>query len=498
MSAGDAAGAVSSLAAALGIWRGRAGQDLPADTPLHRRLAVLDDHRLAVFEDYVQARMALDPHADVIPELRHHLAHAPLRERAWGQLMLALYRTGDAAAALSAYADARAVLRTDLGVEPGPELRTLHRAILRRAPDLSPEPAAAPVPAPSAAPARQLPPDLPTFVGREDVLAALDAALRAAATGEGPPVVAVSGVGGVGKSAVALRAARRAADAFPDGQVWVDLRGSQPRLQHLSAGEALGRVLRALGVPAGQVLPSTDERAAQFRALVAGRRVLVVADNALDAVHVRPLLAPGGGSALLLTSRRRVATLDGAVQVEVEPMDEGCGLALLGVLAGTDRVAAERWAADEIVRRCAGLPVALRVVGARLASRPDWLLAPLAEKLAGPAVLDELSYEDLSLRACLAAGYEPLSVADPVAARAYRLIGTMSSGAATPRGVARWLGVTVPTAERVLERLVDARLLEGERPGRYRMPELPHRYAAELAAASEPGRRRARVPAGCR
>jgi DNA-binding SARP family transcriptional activator len=488
--AGDPATALSCLAAALGIWRGQAGQDLPADSPLHGRFAVLDHGRLAVFEDYVQARMALDPHADVVPDLRRHLGLAPLRERAWAQLMLALYRAGDVAAALAAYAEARTVLREDLGIEPGPELGSLQRAILDRAPALSAPASRAGPAAPAYAPARvprQLPPEQPTFVGREDEVAALESALRAAARGDGPPVIGVSGSGGVGKSAVALCAAHRAADAFPDGQAWIDLRGSQRRLSQLSAGEALGRVLRALGVPAGEVLPTTDERAAQYRALVAGRRLLVVADNALDAAHVRPLIVPGGGSALLVTSRRGLATVDGAVSIRVGPMADASALTLLGLLAGPGRVAAERREAHRLIRWCAGLPLTLRIVGARLASRPDRPLASLADKLAdGPTVLDELTYEDLSMRTCLDAGYQPLTTGDEVGARAFRLLGTLPAGEVSPVSVARWLAVPVPAAERILERLVDAQLLEYLRPGRYRMPDLVHRYAAELGTVDDP------------
>src|SRR5256886_1514533 len=486
---------------------------LDANRPVSLRLAAMDDQRVAALEDYVQARMALGPRADVVPELRHHLALHPLRERAWGQLMLALYRAGDPAAALTAYGDARAVLREDLGIEPGAELSVLQRAILDRSPILSGRPLvcvpivsgptgaeptlaagrATGVPhrldgTPLAGFPHHLPPDPAPFLDRAGALAALDRALRAA-VGEGPPVVVVSGSGGVGKSAVAVHAARLAADAFAGGQVWVDLHGTQSRLRHLSAGEALGRVLRAPRVPPGDRLPTTDARAAQDPSVLTGRRVLVVVDNAVDAAHVRPLIPPGAGSALLVTSRSRMATLDGSVQVEIEPMSDHSALALLAALAGPDRVAAQPQEAHQLVRRCAGLPPALRIVGARPASRPEWPLALLADPVTGgPALLDELSYEDLSLRACFDAGYQPLSMSDEMAARAFRLLGTLPSGESVPHSVARWLGIGVQTAERILERLVDARLLDYVRPGRYRVPALLHRYAADPAAAGGPVR----------
>jgi DNA-binding SARP family transcriptional activator len=481
---GDFATAAASLTAALDTWRGAVGDDLPTGTSLARRFVALEDQRLSVLEDCVQARMAVEPYADVVPELRRHLAGHPLRERAWGQLMLALYRSGDPAAALAAYGQARAVFRDDLGVELGPELRALQQAVLTRAAHLSPPSAVHPAGErrsgrrPGAP--RQLPPHPAVFIGRADALAALD---RALTPGDARSVITISGEGGVGKSALALCAVKAAAQRFPDGRVWVDLRGNRAGTPRLSTGEALARALRALGVPAGDVLPTIDERAAQYRFALAQRRVLVLLDNAVDAAHVRALVPAEPGSAVLVTSRRRLATLDATTHLALAPMPDTEALALLVALAGVDRVAAEPLAVDQLVRRCAGLPLALRIVGARLASRPNWPLAHLANRLTdGPALLDELSHEDLSLRACFEAGYQPLAAADEDAGRAFRLLGTLPPGDLTAHQVTRRLGVGAGEAGPVLERLVDAQLLHCVRPGQYRIPELLHRYAAELAA----------------
>jgi hypothetical protein len=286
----------------------------------------------------------------------------------------------------------------------------------------------------------------------------------------------------VGKSAIVQRAAQRAAGRFPDGQVWIDLRGNRSRVQRVGTGEALARALRALGVPAADIALTTDERAARYRPALSELRVLVLLDNAVDAAHVRPFVPAGSGSAVLVTSRRSLATLDTATHLEVGPMPDASALELLGALAGADRVAAEPDGADQLVRRCAGLPLALRIAGARLASRPQWTLAQFAGKLAGgPALLDELTYEDLSVRACFHAGYQPLAAAEPEAARVFRLLGVLPAGEVVPYTVARRVGAGIERVTRILERLVDARLLECVRTGQYRLPGLLHHYAAELA-----------------
>ncbi|WP_238453458.1 AfsR/SARP family transcriptional regulator [Micromonospora sp. ATA51] len=304
----EPAGAIATLTAALEQWRGASGDGLPRGTALDNRWASLDEQRLQVFEELAEARLAAGQHGDLLPELRGHLAAHPLRERAWGQLMLALYRCGDVPAALTVYRDARAVLDEQLGIEPGEDLATLHRAMLDRAPELSYVPVVvAPTPPPTAEvrPAvgwtvpRELPADLVTFVGRTretaDVVDTVGGAKAAA--------VVVTGAAGSGKTALAVRAAHAVAGGFPDGQVFVDLgyRNS------VTPGEVLARVLRALGVAPADVPGNTDERAGWFRSLAAGRRFLLVVDGVTRAAQVRPLLPAGPGPALIVVGQRRSA-----------------------------------------------------------------------------------------------------------------------------------------------------------------------------------------------
>ena len=259
----DPAGAIDTLTSALAWWRGPSGEGLPRSTALDNRWAALDEQRLQVFEELTEARLAAGEHAHLLSDLRAHLAAHPLRERAWGHLMLALYRCGDVPAALTVYRDARAVLDEQLGLEPGAELARLHRAMLDRAPELSyvePEAcltASAPVrdlrPAVGWAVPRELPADPLTYVARTGETADVVAAL----TAEAPAAVVVTGAPGSGKTTLAVRAGHTVSALFPRQEVFVDL-GYRTSV---TAGEVLARVLRALGVPAADVPEKTDERA---------------------------------------------------------------------------------------------------------------------------------------------------------------------------------------------------------------------------------------------
>jgi DNA-binding SARP family transcriptional activator len=485
---GDPATAAGLLGDALSCWRGPAGDGLVGGTALERRFVAMDEQRLGVVEDRVEALLRLGRHAEAVTDLRRHLARHALRERAWGQLMLALYRSGNAAAALTAYLDARAALRNQLGVEPGPALNGLQRAILDRDPALSDpidgrDRSVSTGSPPALAVPHELPPYPAIFVGRGDALAELSHALRVAMRGGGPAVVAVSGVAGSGKSALVTRGAHLAAADFPDGQVYLDLRASRsPAAVPTSAGEVLGRVLRTLGgrCAAGA---GTGELAAEYRSVLAGRRMLILVDNAMDATQVRPLVPADPGTVLLVTSRRRLTTMDGVIAVELEPMPAADGMDMLSALAAAHRVAAEPGAARKLVDRCAGLPLVVRIVGARLARRPGWPLAFLVARLAhAPALLDELTCDDLSLRACFEADYRYLAAVDEPAALALRLLGALPAVEHAPYQLALGLGLSPELAGPVLERLVDARLLSCPRPGRYGLPELLHAYAAEFSA----------------
>ncbi|MEU5943244.1 AfsR/SARP family transcriptional regulator [Micromonospora sp. NPDC047548] len=494
----DPAGAVATLTAALAHWRGASGDGLPRGTALDNRWASLDEQRLQVFEELAEARLAAGEHQHLLTELRGHLAAQPLRERAWGQLMLALYRCGDVPAALTVYRDARAVLDEQLGIEPGEELASMHRAMLDRASELAYTPPCAPIatatppPAPTVAAAppptsparpaggagwavpRELPAGLVTFVGRgretSEVVTTLRGTTRAA--------VVVTGAFGSGKTALAVRAAHAVAADFPDGQVFVDLGNRTP----VTSGEVLGRVLRALGVAPADVPENTDERAGWFRSLVAGRRLLLVVDGVTRAAQVRPLLPAGPGPALVVIGQRRLGSLDGVRRVSLRPLVAADARDLLVALAGPERLAVVPAATGELVRLCTGSVLALRVAGTRLAARPDMSVGALVGQLAdGRERLDLLDYEDLSVRASLATVVAAVRSDDEAAARLLTLLGAAPDALRRPERVARQLGITGTRLRRTLDDLLDAHLVQRDEPGGYRLPALVREYAAELA-----------------
>jgi len=413
----DPATAAERFGQALELWRGA-----PLSGPGHGRVLamtaeILQEQRIGVTEDRFAALLDLGRHEEAARGLRRHLTGHPLRERAWAQLMTALYRQGDSAGALAAYADARAALAEGLGIDPGEELRALHQTVLHRDP-LSPPRRPEETPGPP----RQLPRATPFFVGRATELAAIRAALDGVR--HRPVAVAVHGPGGVGKSALVLCAAHAAAGEFPDGQLYADLHGATLTSAPVSVATVLARFLRGLGVSPAEISGDPDEDAGRLRSVLAGRRVLMVLDNAADAEQVTPLLPATAGCAVLITSRRPLGPLDAAV-LPLPPLSEAEAVCLLAELIGPGRVRAEPEAAARVVRHGDRLPLAVRVAGARLAARPGWPVALLADRLDDDAArLDELCHGDQAVRACLRVGYRDLSAADPVAARALRLAGT--------------------------------------------------------------------------
>ncbi|MFL6072670.1 MAG: ATP-binding protein [Mycobacteriales bacterium] len=348
-------------------------------------------------------------------------------------------------------------------------------------------PAAGSTPAVPAPPVpRQLPPDLANFVGRHDALKELDE-LAAAAGGVALAVTVIVGPAGVGKTALAVRWAHRVADRFPDGQLHLDLRGHGPD-RPVPATTALARLLHALGVPPGQVPVDLDEQSALYRSLMAGRRMLVLLDNAASAEQVRPLLPGGPDCQVVVTSRGWLSSVDGASHLRLDVLSEQEAVALLGRLAGPDRAAAEPDEASTIVRLSGLLPLAVRIAGARLASRPDWSLATLAGRLADERRrLDELQLDDLGMRASFAVSDEGLRTSPDGqrAARLFRLLGLLDGpdvGLSTAAAVA---GLPPGEAGQSVDRLVDAQLLTPTGADRYRMHDLIRLYAREQAVREE-------------
>jgi hypothetical protein len=462
----------------------------------------LTERHLALVEENAEIQLQLGNHHDVIGELRALVAAHPVRERLRAQLMTALYRAGRQAEALAEYQQARQTLVTELGLEPGPSLRQLERAILTGAANVGAVPAgpvaSAPTPSMMDATAsphlsrppapRLLPPDVADLTGHGAAVARLcgpaDPAPRSSAPAA--PVTVVSGMAGVGKTTLAVHAAHRRAADFPDGQLFVSLYGSEPR--PVRPMLVLGRFLRALGVLDQHLPGSLDERAELYRDRLAGRRMLIVLDDAASEEQILPLLPSAGPAAVLITSRRRLPGLAGAHLVELAALDPRSATELLAQLAGAERVEAEPEATRELVRLCDGLPLALHIAGARLADRPHWTVRRLVTRLADERHrLDELTYGGLGVRQRIAPAYQLLGGA---ARQLFRRLALLPVDGFSDQVNALPIEADPRAAEDALEALVDARLLAAERVDdrtvRYRFPELIRLYARERLAAEEP------------
>ncbi|MBO4204895.1 AfsR/SARP family transcriptional regulator [Micromonospora echinofusca] len=499
---GQLAAAAERYAGALALWRGVpfADVELPGDgnaSGLFAAAVELAEQRLAAVRDHLDVELALGRHAELVPRLRALVGAEPLREELRERLMIALHRSGRRAEALECYRDGRAALIRELGLEPGDNLRRLHDRILSSAdgedvgpadPDGGDAPPDPPVPPASA----QLPADLVDFVGREELTGELAGALTAGPAPGAAPVVTISGAAGSGKTALAVRVAHRVRADFPDGQLFVDLRGgSDP----LDPDEVLARFLRALGEDPRRVPVEPDERAALFRARTEGRRILLVLDNAEAEPQVRPLLPAEPRCAVLVTSRPRLAALAGTHQVDLGVFTPGQAVELLRRTLGADRVDAEPAESARIVDRCGRLPLAIRIAGARLAARPHWTVSRLADQLADSrARLDVLRTGDLEVRSSLAVSYGALGGSEQAA---FRMLGVPELPEIPGWALTPLLAVPLPEAEELVERLVEVRLLDAYRPVagssevRYRMHDLVHAFARELLAATTTDRVRA-------
>jgi hypothetical protein len=406
--------------------------------------------------------------------------------------MLALYRCGRQAEALSAFRQLRAQLVEELGVEPGPQLQRLHGRILAGDPALDAPDSVAPagrahvtarprVTAWARVP-RQLPLDVNGFTGRAAELSRLRGPVPAA-PGPGPSIVAINGGGGTGKSALAIHAAHRLARQFRAGQLYADLQGAAPELAPVAPLVVLGRFLRALGADDGDIA-DLAEAAARYRAATCGRRLLVLLDNARDAAQVRPLLPASPTCLTLVTSRQVLASLDGAEHLHLDVLPPDDAVRLLHQVAGRERSPRTDAAAERVVRSCGYLPLAVRIAGARLAARPHWTVPALAARLAGAdRRLDELQVHDMDVRRSLRVSLQLLrggpDAAGPAAGNAFGLLGLPDGPDISLPAAARLLDSAEPVAERIMERLVDARLVDSVAPVRYRMPELLRHFARE-------------------
>jgi DNA-binding SARP family transcriptional activator/Tfp pilus assembly protein PilF len=474
---GRLAHARQDLRAALELWRGPAFTGITGPI-VESAAARLEEQRFAAWEDRVDLDLRLGPERELVGELTDLVRRYPLRERLRGQLMLALYRVGRQADALAVYREGRERLADELGLDPGPDLEELHKRILTRDPALSATPAPATLTERSDA-ARCLPRDIADFTGRES---AIERVLSATVHDPGvTPVLAIDGMAGMGKTALAVHVGHRLAARYADAQLFVDLHGHSEQAP-LDPAAALSMLLRQVGVAPSRVPETLDERIALWRTELADRRALVVLDNAADATQVAPLLPNGPRCLTLVTSRRRLIGLDGALPVSLEVLPPDEAVALLARVVG-DRVAAEPAAAAEVVRLCGNLPLAIRLAAARLAHRPKWSVADLAARLrAADPPLAQLAADGRSVAAAFTLSYRHVS--EP-AQHLFRLLGLHPGADFDAHVSAALADVPVDVAEDLLEDLVDAHLLEAPAAGRYRFHDLLRDYA-RLLVSTEP------------
>ncbi|MFJ9153918.1 AfsR/SARP family transcriptional regulator [Streptomyces sp. NPDC102270] len=542
---GRAGEAAELLSEALGLWRGQEALEGLGQSFARIEAARLAELRLVAQEESFGLQLELGRADRTIAPLLAHVAAHPLRERPRGQLMTALFRTGRVSDALRTYQEGREVLREELGIDAGPELRALHKSVLTNDPALlgpGPGPHAASRPqgtgsrpphaassphdtgsrpsaqdADGSARARQratdpaataggpgatharpapshLPPDIADFVGRADqidwavsLLGRVDEPGRTA-----PPIGVISGRSGTGKTALAVHVGHRTAELFPDGRLFVDLRAADTA--PLQPADALARLLRAMGAGPETLPSSVEELTGLYRTYTGHRRILLILDNAAGEAHVRPLLPPGPGSAVLVTSRRRLVALEGAAHLDLTVPDEEEALELLRRVAGADRVRAEPEQTAEIVSLCGRLPLAVRIAGARLAARPHWVPGRLAARLRDERLrLNELRAGDLELRTSLELGYADL---DPQQRRALRRLALLDLPDFAAWIAAPLLDIGTEEAEEAVERLVDCHFIDvigvdGTGRGRYRIHDLAREHARERCLSEESAEERA-------
>ncbi|MBK1787523.1 AfsR/SARP family transcriptional regulator [Prauserella cavernicola] len=466
---------------ALALWRGPAFGDL-TDVPMLAAEAVrLDEVRLSALQSRIAVDLVLGRHTELLGELTALTREHPLRERLRAQLMLALYRCGRRADALAEYTRARETLIEETGLDPSGELHDLQERILAQDPslDLSSRVATTLTNAPAVPAPAELPPDIADFTGRDDEVDGLTEVLTTPRPGA-VAMAGIAGLGGLGKTTLAVHVAHRVAGHFQDGQLYADLRGASA--DPARPEDVLSRFLFALGISAAAIPDQLDERVALFRSCLASRRVLVLLDNVAGEEQVRPLLPGGPGTAVLLTGRVRLVGIEGASLLELDVLPSAKAIELLSAIVGEDRIQDDPDAAREITRLCGRVPLAVRISAARLLSRRQWTLSRLAEVLGEERHrLDELVAGDLDVRAGFELSYRMLPGG---AQRAFRLAGLLDAPDFASWAVAALLDVPVREAEHEIETLVDAHLLNLTRTDetgalRYRFHDLIRLYARE-------------------
>jgi DNA-binding SARP family transcriptional activator len=485
--------AVDLLGEALGLWRGPALADVPLTQKMAAETDRLGEARVSAGELHAEASLACGRYTEAVPRIRRLLVDWPLREKLWALLMRALCGAGRQAEALEVYEQARKTISEELGVDPGAELRQLHQQILDADNEQVLVGLAMPAPAPVAPPPMpaQLPADISDFTGRSGQVEQLQELLAGTAPADGSPgavrVVLVVGPGGQGKTTLAVHAAHLLRGEFPDGQLYATLFGAT---QAADPAEVLARFLRDLGADPARIPVDAEERAALYRTRLAGRRVLVVLDDARGIEQVRPLLPGSASCAVLITARYWLPELAGGAVLDLDVLSEDEARALFTKIVGAQRVDAEPGAVGEVLTACAGLPLAIRIAGARLATRGNWSIRTLAGRLSDErGRLDELRVGNLAVRASFEVSFAtlpgPAVPGGPAPTRAFRLLGLWTGPSVSLPAAAALLGEPEDGVAGALDVLFDAHLLESPEPDRYRFHDLLRVYAADRARTEE-------------
>ncbi|MFI1168017.1 BTAD domain-containing putative transcriptional regulator [Streptomyces sp. NPDC020801] len=474
--------AIAHLMTGLDLWRGSILAGVGGRV-IEAVAAGWEERRIAATEHSFDLRLARGETGELIGELREAICAHPLRETLRGQLMLALYRSGRQAEAVEEYGRLRTLLSEDLGIDPGSRLAELHEAVLRGAPELeaprraeirAPKP---PLTATGTAPCT-LPSDLVDFTGRQEEVNRLIAAVPTTEGRPGPRVLVIDGMGGSGKTALAVHVAHLLADDYPGGQLYLDLRGFTPGEEPLAAEAALGALLRALGVNGESVGDDPFSRVALWRDTTARRRLLLILDNVADSAQVRQLLPTFAGSLVIITSRARLPELEGSAGLSLGLLSDADSTELMSRILGGDRVATEPQAAADLVRLCGHLPLALRISGARLRKRPHWTLGYLVERLRDSSrILGELESGDRSVASVLRVSYEAMQ---PDRRDDFRLLSLYTGADFDVAAAAALLGTEPHRAEETLEHLLDVHLVQQCELGRYSFHDLVRWFARAL------------------
>ncbi|WP_238598489.1 AfsR/SARP family transcriptional regulator [Saccharothrix sp. ALI-22-I] len=486
---GDPRQALALVENAMALWRGEPLAGLQTSWA-HAVRERLRHERFAAETDQIDWRLQHGLHSELLPELTVRAAVHPLDERVAGQFMLALYRSGRQADALEHYQRVRTRLVDDLGTDPGPRLQRLHEQILQADPELTvPADTETESVAPSPVP-RQLPMAPRSFTGRTDELAALTAALDTAPADQGAAVLvsAIGGAGGIGKTWLALHWAHHNADRFPDGQLFVDLHGFSPTNRPVEPDDAVRGFLTALGVAPDRIADDLDAKAALYRSLVAGKRMLVVLDNAATTDQVAPLLPGTPTCTVLVTGRTRLASLIdryGARHVQLDVLTADEARVLLTGRLGAERVAAEPDATDDLIDLCGRYPLALSIVTRHAHTRPHVPLAEFAAELRelGLDMLDHHDDPAASLPTVLSWSLHGLTAEQRTM---FALLGITPGSDTTLPAVVSLTCLPPARAHRALSALEEASLIERRPHGRYAMHDLVRDYAATTAHTTLP------------